>query len=102
MEQNYVTVGRVFSVVTPWMTVVIAKCVQYVWFDNRTDLLNSSSSAPASIIQGAGRGLSRVARFSTTKYGRFLSADPSKSSPPDVSIYNSVHVATRTQIPHKQ
>jgi len=35
----------------------------------------------------------RVARFSTTKYGRFLSVDPSKSSPPNVSIYNSVHVA---------
>ena len=44
----------------------------------------------------------RVARFSTTKYGRFLSVDPFKSSPPNVSIYNSVHVATRTQIPHKQ
>ena len=39
----------------------------------------------------------RVARFSTTKYGRFLSVDP-----PNVSIYNSVHVAIRTQIPHKQ
>ena len=35
----------------------------------------------------------RVARFSTTKYGRFLSVDPSKSSPSNVSIYNSVHVA---------
>ena len=47
----------------------------------------------------------RFARFSTTKYGRFLSflsVDPSKSSPPNVSIYNSVHVAIRTQIPHKQ
>ena len=44
----------------------------------------------------------RVARFSTTKYGRFLSVDPSKSSPPNVSIYNSAHVAIRTQIPHKQ
>jgi len=44
----------------------------------------------------------RVARFSTTKYGKFLSVDPSKSSPPNVSIYNSVHVAIRTQIPHKQ
>ena len=44
----------------------------------------------------------RVVRFSTTKYGKFLSVDPSKFSPPNVSIYNSVHVATRTQIPHKQ
>jgi len=44
----------------------------------------------------------RVARFSTTKYGRFLSVDPSKSSPPNVSIYNSMHVAIQTQIPHKQ
>ena len=47
-------------------------------------------------------GPNRVARFSTTKYGKFLSVDPSKSSPPNVSIYNSVHVAIRTQIPYKQ
>jgi len=46
-------------------------------------------------------GLARAARFST-KYGRFLSVDPSKSSPPNVSINSSVHVAIRTQIPHKQ
>jgi len=37
----------------------------------------------------------RVARFSTTKCGIFLSVDPSKSSPPNVSIYNSVLVAIR-------
>jgi len=47
-------------------------------------------------------GIRRVARFSTTKYGRFLSVDPSKSSPPNVSIYNFVHVDIRIQIPHKQ
>ena len=52
--------------------------------------------------QEPGSALSMVARFSTTKYGRILSVDPSKSSPPNVSIYNSVHVATRTHIPHKQ
>jgi len=49
----------------------------------------------------------RFARFSkilrnTGLNGRFLSVDPSKSSPPNLSIYNSVHVAIRTQIPHKQ
>jgi len=46
--------------------------------------------------------LGTVARFSTTKYGIFVSVDPSKSSPPNVSIYNSVPVAIRTQLPHKQ
>ena len=45
------------------------------------------------------QSLARVAIFSTTKYGRY---DTSKSSPPNVSIYNSVHVAIGTQIPHKQ
>ena len=40
----------------------------------------------------------RVARFSTTKYRKFLSVDPSKSSPPNVSIYNSMHVAIRAKL----
>ena len=44
----------------------------------------------------------RVAVFSTTKYGRFSSIDPSKSSLPNMSIYNSMHVAIRTQITHKE
>jgi len=36
------------------------------------------------------------------EYGRFLSVDPYKSSPPNVSIYNSVDVAIQTKIPRKQ
>jgi len=47
--------------------------------------------------------VARVARFFTTKYVRFFVRQSIQvQSAQCVDIYNSVHVATRTQIPHKQ
>ena len=71
---------------------------QHYWHARERAMANTSCAC-RSLQAGI---LCRVGRFSTTKYGRFLSVDPSKFSPPNVSIYNSVHVAIRTQIPHKQ